>query len=133
MADSLGVFTFRHWIGPPPGVIRQTVQTLEHPGVDYEAYRWIGQRSGTFTRRSKSDFNTLSNARVTYRAYALMITTSPHQLIWDDYDFDTENVRAVVEDVSQVYLAQHLLIAGAQADGNTWDMECEWRFRLAPV
>ena len=133
MAASLGSLNFRLWVGQPPEAIKQTVQVLEHPGVDYEAYRWIGKRSGSFERSSRADFDTEANARTAFASYVAAIETGPHQLVFNDLDFDGENVRVIVETVRIVYLRQDVLICGATTDGNTWDMECRWRMRLTPI
>jgi hypothetical protein len=124
--------TFRFWRGDMPSAPRMTVQDISHPGVDFEAVRQIAQRSGTQQRATVVDNATQATARTTYLSYRAMITTGPHKLIWNDYDFDTEGYRLIVTDVQLVSLRPMGVICGALSPNNTWDLVANWSFILTP-
>lgn len=133
MADhKLGALTFRLWMGPPPPLIKQTVEAFSHPGVDYEGFRWLGKRSGDIVRESRADAVSLTAARALLASYYAALEGGPYQLIWSDYDYDTEGQRAVVRDVEMTYLRKHQFICGAQTPGNTWELRVDWTLRLTP-
>ena len=133
--NTLGTFQFRNWLGDQPGFLRQTTQVIQRAGVDFEAIRLIGKRSGPITRDSVVDVVSTAAGRTLYGQYVSTIeSVNPLQLIWQDYDFDNDQVRFYVLDVQLLENRRKHLICGALNPGlPAWyDLRCRWTLLMTP-
>lgn len=129
----LGPYQLRNWIGPCPQRIQQQVEVLASPGVNYEAVRLIGARGNVTVRESVVDVANVVFGRLLFTQYSSMIGATPAKLIWNNYDFDNENIRAAVLGCELIDLSRRALICNPLVFGNTWDLRVRWSFLLVPT
>ena len=135
LLNTLGTFTFRNWLGDQPGFLRQTTQIIQRPGVDHEAIRWLGKRSGPITRDSVVDVVSTAAGRAEYQQYIDAIeSVNPLQMVWQGYDFDLDQVRFYVLDVALLENRRKHLICGAlNPTLPMWyDLRCRWTLLMTP-
>lgn len=131
--NRLGAFQFRNWIGNPPASrIRERTEVLSSPGVDYQAVRLLGVQSDAHVLESIVDQPSVINARMTYAAYCGAIGGAAMKLVWNDHDYDQENMRAVALDCELVSIERKAAICGALVPGWRVDLRVRWRVLLVP-
>lgn len=129
----LGPFRFRNWRGAPPQRIRQTTEVLSHPGADYEMVRFVGKKSGSVQRDTIVDVASFAMGMALFGQYQNLIGADPQKLIWNNYDYDIDGMRAIVLDCEKVELRQNLLICNPITPGYTVDLVARWTFLLSPI
>lgn len=130
--NALGPYYFRNWIGNPPQRLGRQVEVLQYPGVNYQAVRTLGLRAMPYQLDSIVDLPTFALARAAFSQYKLMIGDGAKQFIWNNWNLDTENQRAVVLDVVCVELAQRALICGGLNPPSLVDLRVRWTLLLVP-
>lgn len=126
MANSLGAYAFRNWIGERPlGRIQNRMEVLETPGVDGQVVRIQGTRSEVYTPESIVDVATITAARSLYANYCNLVGSTSQQVVWNSFDFDVENQRATVLKCELVRIKQRAVICGA-LNGGTVDLHVRW-------
>lgn len=131
--DQLGPYRFRHWLGPPPPRPRQQSQMLTYPGTNYQAVRLLGLRTLPFRRDSIVDVPNIAYGRLLFAEYLSLIVIGQSRLIWANYDFDIENIRATVLDCELVSLHRNIAICNPLTTGNLVDLRVRWTMTLTPV
>lgn len=128
----IGPYLLRTWFGAVPDYVKHEVEILTTPGVNHEALRLRGLRSGVITRDSVVDVPNLIAGRLLYASYTRLIEAAPSKLVWNGYDFDVENLRAAVVSVTLLELRKNAIICNPLTPGNLWDLRVRWSFLLVP-
>lgn len=130
--DSIGNFRFRHWLGPCPPRPRQEPQVLSYHGANYQSVRLAGLRTEPFTRDSIIDQPSIASCRLLYSQYCNLIGSIAQRLVWQNYDFDQEQLRVHVLECELIGIEQRLLICNPLVAGNTVDLTCRWKMIFSP-
>lgn len=130
--DSLGPFRFRHWLGPAPPRPRQLTTVYSYPGANYQSVRLEGLRTEPFTRDSIVDQGSIAACRLLYLQYCSLIGSAPSNLVWQNYDFNIEQIRVHVLDCELLAIEQRLTICNPLTSGNTVDLTCRWKLIFTP-
>lgn len=131
--DSLAGFRFRHWLGPAPPRPRQESQVLAYPGANYQSVRLAGLRTEPFTRDSIIDQANIASCRLLYAQYCGLIGAGPTRLVWQNYDYDIEQIRVHVLDCELIGIEQRVMICNPLIAGNTVDLTCRWKLIFTPL
>lgn len=133
MVNSIGNYNVRHWLrGMPPQVLGPTLQVLEYPGSDYQAFREMGIRSETFRMESIVDVMTAANAYSELKNYKDIVGDGAYQLIWNDLDFDSLSIRVVVLSVRALAVQKRMYICGGLNPPSLVDLHVEWELMAVP-
>lgn len=130
--NRLGSFRFRTWFGTPPGRIKERVEVLTSPGIDFDAVRLLGASSPQFEVESVVDVASDLFAHHLFAAYASVIGGNASKLVWAGFDYDQVNQRAIVLDCQMLSVQRKAAICGALNPGFTTDLRVRWRLLLTP-
>lgn len=130
--NRLGAFQFRNWIGTPPGRIREQTEVLTANAIDYQAVRLLGVRSEQYVIESVIDVQSVVMGRQLYAAYCGAIGSGAQKFVWQDYDYDQENMRAVTLSCELVSLDRKAFICGGLNPGWFVDLRVRWHLLLVP-
>lgn len=108
------------------------MEVLESPAADFQAVRLLGQRSETFERESVVDVPSIPHGRLLFSNYQTLLTAGATQIIWNNWNFDAEKLRAKILSVEIVELKTKLLICGGLFPPNRTDLRVRWQFILVP-
>jgi hypothetical protein len=116
-------------------IIRQTVEVLEEPGVDYQRRRLVGLRSPEFTLESMVDVADREAAMTELAVYRGLIDDAPVVLQKDGFNYNTGppvGMRSLVAvlDVQPVQSDRSAIICADKINSGNWMLTARWRLRL---
>lgn len=133
MVNSIGAYNVRNWLrGMPPQTLGPTLQVLEYPGQDYQAFRELGIRSEQFKMESIVDFATAARCYQELADYKNIVGDGAYQIIWNNLNFDTLSIRVVVLGVRAKAVQQRAIICGGLNPPSLVDLHCEWDLMAVP-
>lgn len=130
--NAIGTFYFRNFFGSPPELPSQMLQTLDYPGIDWHAWRMIGQRSPVWEIESIVDVPNGGTGRALFAGYKATIGNGSYQMVWNNLDLDADGYRVVVLNVAILQLVARIAICGGLNPPSLIDLHCKWQLMLTP-
>lgn len=132
--NSIGLHKFIALHGSVEPVRQQIAPLLVRPGISGLGFMRTGVRGMPFRLTSAVDQVSLADCHALFGMYRLLIGAAAVELIQHDYNYQAENMLAVVLDVRLARPPQEVLCAvGGLYPPSGAKLECEWELVMVDL